>query len=281
MEKLLALETKQFSWDEDQLNNAIALDGGITDKAWIIREKRQDGAPKKSTKEVLPRALISTIPNNKKEELIMTTVTSPIIIKDITTEEVVDTVNKYRKNLLSEKQFETISPPIKDYTSSDNVVKVIEEYREEIMVEYDKVALPVKANEADDKIRVYDENHPISKARIALFEKRVGDKKGKKSERSTNGEKTVSLIEIHEYNKVNADCTKRLPSQNQKYPFTFSNRNPFIIGPGNGFSSSSDDEEHIKEVKKCIKKKQGTRSDTEYEETGEGFRENNEIYPCM
>ncbi|GBC27154.2 hypothetical protein GLOIN_2v1845702 [Rhizophagus irregularis DAOM 181602=DAOM 197198] len=224
MEKLLALETKQFSWDEDQLNNAIV---------WMAESQIKPGLFAKSVKMVRRR----------------------------------------RKNLLSEKQFETISPPIKDYTSSDNVVKVIEEYREEIMVEYDKVALPVKANEADDKIRVYDENHPISKARIALFEKRVGDKKGKKSERSTNGEKTVSLIEIHEYNKVNADCTKRLPSQNQKYPFTFSNRNPFIIGPGNGFSSSSDDEEHIKEVKKCIKKKQGTRSDTEYEETGEGFRE--------
>ncbi|EXX60393.1 uncharacterized protein OCT59_025610 [Rhizophagus irregularis] len=114
--------------DEDQLNNAIALDGGITDQAWIIHRKRQDGAPKKSTKEVLLRALISMVPNNKKEELITTTVTSPTIMKDVTTEEVVDTVNKYRKNLLSEKQVKTISHPIKDYTSPDNVVKVIEEY---------------------------------------------------------------------------------------------------------------------------------------------------------
>ncbi|CAB4487440.1 unnamed protein product [Rhizophagus irregularis] len=184
--------------DEDQLNNAITLDGGITDQAWIIHGKRQDGASKKSTKEVLPRALISMVPNNKKEEPIITTVTSPTIIKDITTEEVVDTVNKYtRKNLLSEKQVETISPPLKDYTSPDNVVKVIEEYRKEIMVEYDKVTLPV---EDDNKIKVYDENHLLSKARISLFEKCVGDKKGKKSERSTNGEKTVSLIELHEYN---------------------------------------------------------------------------------
>uniref|UniRef100_U9SHM7 Uncharacterized protein n=1 Tax=Rhizophagus irregularis (strain DAOM 181602 / DAOM 197198 / MUCL 43194) TaxID=747089 RepID=U9SHM7_RHIID len=184
--------------DEDQLNNAITLDGGITDQAWIIHRKRQDGASKKSTKEVLPRALISTVPNNKKEEPIITTVTSPTIIKDITTEEVVDTVNKYtRKNLLSEKQVETISPPLKDYTSPDNVVKVIEEYRKEIMVEYDKVTLPV---EDDNKIKVYDENHLLSKARISLFEKCVGDKKGKKSERSTNGEKTVSPIELHEYN---------------------------------------------------------------------------------
>ncbi|GBC42917.2 uncharacterized protein OCT59_008017 [Rhizophagus irregularis] len=183
---------------EDQLNNAITLDGGITDQAWIIHRKRQDGASKKSTKEVLPRALISTVPNNKKEEPIITTVTSPTIIKDITTEEVVDTVNKYtRKNLLSEKQVETISPPLKDYTSPDNVVKVIEEYRKEIMVEYDKVTLPV---EDDNKIKVYDENHLLSKARISLFEKCVGDKKGKKSERSTNGEKTVSPIELHEYN---------------------------------------------------------------------------------
>ncbi|PKK56778.1 hypothetical protein RhiirC2_799305 [Rhizophagus irregularis] len=193
--KLLALEIRQFSWH---------------------------GALKKSTKEVLLWALISTVSNNKKEEPIRTTVTSPTINQDIITEEVVDTINKYRKNLLSEKQVETISPPLKDYTSPDKVVKVIEKYREEIMVKYNKVTLPVEDN---NMIKVYDENH---------------------------------LLKLHEYNKVNADCTKRLPSQNNKYPFTFSNCNPFLIGPDNGFSSSSDDEEYIKEVKKRIKKKQGT-----------------------
>ncbi|PKY35193.1 hypothetical protein RhiirB3_455670 [Rhizophagus irregularis] len=76
--------------------------------------------------------------------------------------------------------------------------------------------------------------------------------------------------------KYFGDEKGRSPSISQMekklYPFTFSNRNPFIVGPGNGFSSSSDDEEHIKEVKKRIKKKQGTRSDSEYEETGDGFR---------
>ncbi|CAB4398980.1 unnamed protein product [Rhizophagus irregularis] len=147
------------------------------------------GALKKSTKEVLLWALISTVSNNKKEEPIRTTVTSPTINQDIITEEVVDTINKYRKNLLSEKQVETISPPLKDYTSPDKVVKVIEKYREEIMVKYNKVTLPVEDN---NMIKVYDENHLLSKARNSLFEKCVDDKKGKKSERSTNGEKTVS-----------------------------------------------------------------------------------------
>ncbi|CAB4402606.1 unnamed protein product [Rhizophagus irregularis] len=63
-----------------------------------------------------------------------------------------------------------------------------------------------------------------------------------------------------------------------EYPFTLTNRNPFDISKGSGFSpptssSSSEDEDYIKEVKKRIKKKQGTRSDVEYEETEDGLRE--------
>ncbi|PKY58723.1 hypothetical protein RhiirA4_480869 [Rhizophagus irregularis] len=74
-----------------------------------------------------------------------------------------------------------------------------------------------------------------------------------------------------------ADCTERLQKKSE-YPFTLTNRNPFDISKGSGFSpptssSSSEDEDYIKEVKKRIKKKQGTRSDVEYEETEDGLRE--------
>ncbi|PKC02355.1 hypothetical protein RhiirA5_425373 [Rhizophagus irregularis] len=262
--------------NEDQSNSAITLDGGITDQAWIIHGKRQDGVPKKSSKEDLPKALISTVPNNKKEEQ-MTTIIMPTTIKDITTEEVVDTVNKYRKNLLNEKQVKTISPPLKDYTSMDNVVRIIEEYREEIMVEHGKVAFnntimieSSKEDSAAENIRVGDTKNN-NKAKGALTKNVVNDKKDK-SVCTKHGEKIVTPVELHEYTKVNADCTKRLPKKSE-YPFTLSNRNPFDIGKGSGFTSSSDDEEHIKEVKKRIKKKQGTRSDVEYEESEDGFRE--------
>ncbi|GBC11356.2 hypothetical protein GLOIN_2v1875556 [Rhizophagus irregularis DAOM 181602=DAOM 197198] len=262
--------------NEDQSNSAITLDGGITDQAWIIHGKRQDGVPKKSSKEDLPKALISTVPNNKKEEQ-MTTIIMPTTIKDITTEEVVDTVNKYRKNLLNEKQVKMISPPLKDYTSMDNVVRIIEEYREEIMVEHGKVAFnntimieSSKEDSAAENIRVGDTKNN-NKAKGALTKNVVNDKKDK-SVCTKHGEKIVTPVELHEYTKVNADCTKRLPKKSE-YPFTLSNRNPFDIGKGSDFTSSSDDEEHIKEVKKRIKKKQGTRSDVEYEESEDGFRE--------
>ncbi|CAB5096198.1 unnamed protein product [Rhizophagus irregularis] len=201
----------------------------------------------------------------------------PTTIKDITTEEVVDTVNKYRKNLLNEKQVKTISPPLKDYTSMDNVVRIIEEYREEIMVEHGKVAFnntimieSSKEDSAAENIRVGDTKNN-NKAKGALTKNVVNDKKDK-SVCTKHGEKIVTPVELHEYTKVNADCTKRLPKKSE-YPFTLSNRNPFDIGKGSGFTSSSDDEEHIKEVKKRIKKKQGTRSDVEYEESEDGFRE--------
>jgi uncharacterized protein (UPF0147 family) len=51
-------------------------------------------------------------------------------------EEVV--VNKFRKNLLDESLMQNISTIIKDYTFPKNIVRVIEEYREEIKTEYKK-----------------------------------------------------------------------------------------------------------------------------------------------
>ncbi|CAB5181203.1 hypothetical protein RhiirA5_373392 [Rhizophagus irregularis] len=72
-------------------------------------------------------------------------------------------------------------------------------------------------------------------------------------------ERIVTPLELHEYEKVNADCAERKVK-------------PLISADGlqSEVSSSSDDEVYIKEVKKRIKKKQGTRSDEDYEESEDG-----------
>ncbi|CAB4442342.1 unnamed protein product [Rhizophagus irregularis] len=111
--------------DKAQLDNAIAKDGN-TDQAWIIHGKQQGGPSTKPSREAPARVLVSTVPGKKKQDLAIVT---PAAVKEITTEEVVDTVNKFRKNLLGEPQVKAVSAPLKDYTSPDNVVKIIEEYR--------------------------------------------------------------------------------------------------------------------------------------------------------
>ncbi|PKY25220.1 hypothetical protein GLOIN_2v1484632 [Rhizophagus irregularis DAOM 181602=DAOM 197198] len=132
--------------DKAQLDDAIALDGD-TDQAWVIHGKRQDSSTAGSPREGLASALISTVPkgDNRGKSVIQKIQNSAIVtlatFKEPTTEEVVDTVNKFRKNLLNEVQVKTVLIPLKDYTSPGNVVRIIEEYRKEIMVEHEKISL--------------------------------------------------------------------------------------------------------------------------------------------
>ncbi|CAB4414276.1 unnamed protein product [Rhizophagus irregularis] len=271
--------------DKVQLDDAIALDGD-TDQAWVIHGKRQDSSTAGSPREGLASALISTVPkgDNRGKSVIQkiqnSAIVTPATFKEPTTEEVVDTVNKFRKNLLNEVQVEMVSIPLKDYTSPGNVVRIIEEYREEIMVEHEKISLSdtimidsSTTNDAAEKLRVNDVKN---KAKSKLAEKEVKDAKNKLVS-TGNSVKTVTPVELHEYTNVNANCTERLQKKSE-YLFTLTNRNPFVVSPDDGSSqptssSSSDDEEYIKEVKKHIKKKQGTRSDVEFEESEDGLRE--------
>ncbi|CAB4442392.1 unnamed protein product [Rhizophagus irregularis] len=254
------------------------LDGN-TDQAWIIHGKQQGGPSTKPSREAPARVLVSTVPGKKKQDLAIVT---PAAVKEITTEEVVDTVNKFRKNLLGEPQVKAVSAPLKDYTSPDNVVKIIEEYREDIiMVEHEKVSIndtimiDLTAEErVAGKERVDDNQKKVAKS--VLAEKVVKDLKKNISVSTKNIEKTVTPVELHEFNKVNADCAKRLIKKKSEYPFTLSNNNPFVISEEDelflaGFSSSADDEDVIKAIKKRMKKKQGERSDVEYEESEDGY----------
>ncbi|CAB4379609.1 unnamed protein product [Rhizophagus irregularis] len=70
----------------------------------------------------------------------------------------------------------------------------------------------------------------------------------------------MTPVEMHEYNNVNASCSKRLTlGKKSIYPFVLSNTNPFVV--------SSSEGEEIKEGKKRIMGKQGERSEPEKEES--------------
>ncbi|CAB5309634.1 hypothetical protein RhiirA5_430418 [Rhizophagus irregularis] len=75
--------------------------------------------------------------NVKSKTQVPVRVTSSTVKPPITTEEVVDTVNKYRKGLLNEAQASMVLTPTKEYTLPENVVKIIEEYRDKILVEHE------------------------------------------------------------------------------------------------------------------------------------------------
>ncbi|PKB92779.1 hypothetical protein RhiirA5_443417, partial [Rhizophagus irregularis] len=156
---------------------------------------------------------------------------TPNTVIETTTEEVVDTVNKYRKNLLNETEPQgppTVSLPKTDYTSPENVVKIIEEYREEIFMEHEPA--PIKEG-----------------ILIDLSEKAV-------TPRSRMDE---IMLDYKEKGKLSDERT----TKEAERPYMLSNNNPFTIEEDKSHSSSSsDDDDCIKDVKKRIKKKQGARS---------------------
>ncbi|CAB4379955.1 unnamed protein product [Rhizophagus irregularis] len=166
--------------------------------------------------------------------------------------EVVDTVNKYRKNLLNETEPQgppTVSMPIKDYASPEKVVKIIEEYRGEHFVEHNLA--PTNEGILID----------LSEKVEISFDYNIKDLFKDNSDSQMKKEKTVSPVELHEFAKVNAECSERLQKERER-PYTYSNNNPFLIEEDvkSTLSESSDDDECIKYVKKRIKKKQGARS---------------------
>ncbi|CAB4402117.1 unnamed protein product [Rhizophagus irregularis] len=266
-----------------QLEDAIALDANEENK-WMIHGRRLDNVLRNTLK---PSGLVSTVPNknvdttksvNKIEE--KSIIKPPIVEETITTteEEVVDTVNKYRKGCLDDKyrgyfkdrptwekykdkygkcqadKEEETSPrlaPLQNYASPEDVIKVIKEYREEINVE----SRPAIVEEA---------------MLVDLSDTKEGDVEMEKEERikvpetKENKEKIVSPVELYEYTKVNADCAKRLQNESD-LSIKLTKRSPGDAkGDVQSFSSSSSDEEdYIKEVKKRVKKKQGTRSESE------------------
>ncbi|PKB95448.1 hypothetical protein RhiirA5_436707, partial [Rhizophagus irregularis] len=240
------------------------MDKSILNK-WVIHGKRHESMVQIASKEVTARSLISTSPGKSNKVISInnqgSTSATPNTVIETTTEEVVNTVNKYRKNLLNESEPQspsTVSLPKTDYTSPENVVKIIEEYREEIFMEHEPA--PIKEgilidlsekevtprSRMDETMLDYKEKGKLSDERVKKFKKPIN--------------KTVLPVELHEFAKVNADCTNRLQKEAGR-PYTLSNNNPFLVEEDKSHSSSSsDNDDCIKDVKKRIKKKQGARS---------------------
>ncbi|PKB93948.1 hypothetical protein RhiirA5_439951 [Rhizophagus irregularis] len=229
------------------------------DNKWVIHGKQHDCPVKIASKEVTARTLISTSPGKNNKVIPVnnqdSAIATPNTVLTTTTEEVVDTVNKFRKNLLHEVQVSTVSVPIKEYTSLKKVVKIIERYGDEIFVEHE--IAPVKEGILVD-LSVSNEKtiksvNKVVKPRSKLNEIMM------EYERTSNliKEKIVSPVELREFAKVNADCIKRLQKEGE-CSFTLLNTNPFVIAEEDKslLSASSDDDECLKDVKKRIKKKQ-------------------------
>ncbi|EXX73764.1 uncharacterized protein OCT59_023753 [Rhizophagus irregularis] len=252
--------------NKEQLEAAIAMDKSMDNK-WVIHGRRNESMAKIASREVTVRSLISTSlgKNNKVISINNhgSTSATPNTVIHTTTEEVVDTVNKYRKNLLDEPETQiqpSVTPTTKGYTSPENVVKIIEEYRGEVFIEH-KIA-PTQEGILPDLL---DKNIEIQKRKEALilehrrYAQRMEEKRKICKEKPIS--KVVTPVELHEFAKVNADCTERLQKESDR-PYTLSNNNPFLKDKEDKspLSESSDDDECLKDVKKRIKKKQGARS---------------------
>ncbi|POG83090.1 hypothetical protein GLOIN_2v1469568 [Rhizophagus irregularis DAOM 181602=DAOM 197198] len=120
--------------DKDQLDAAMALDKG-TDDTWIIHGKGLGNQSAEISKRVSSRDLVSTTPRNNGKAMPATkeqAMATSTIIDNVSTDEVVDVVNKYRKNLLDEVPQNITSTSIKDYASPEKVVDIVLDLRAEI-----------------------------------------------------------------------------------------------------------------------------------------------------
>ncbi|POG74107.1 hypothetical protein GLOIN_2v1839526 [Rhizophagus irregularis DAOM 181602=DAOM 197198] len=120
--------------DKNQLDAAKALDKGAVD-TWIIHDKGLGNQPVEISKRDSRSDLVSTTPRYNGKATPATKI-QPIakstIIDNISTDEVVDVVNKYRKNLLDESPQNVASTSIKDYASPEKVVDIVLDLRAEI-----------------------------------------------------------------------------------------------------------------------------------------------------
>ncbi|CAB4496040.1 unnamed protein product [Rhizophagus irregularis] len=218
--------------NKEQLEAAIAMDKSILNK-WVIHGRRNESMVKIASKEVTVRSLISTSPGKNNKVISInnhgSTSATPNTVINTTTEEVVDTVNKYRKNLLDETKTQvhpSVTPTTKGYTSPENVVKIIEEYRGEIFTEHE-IALTQERNLTDlsdknikplSRLDEYRLQYKLNAQKLEVQRKRFQEKPTRK---------TVTPVKLHEFAKVNADCTERLQKESD-HPYTLSNNNPFI-----------------------------------------------------
>ncbi|CAB4414331.1 unnamed protein product [Rhizophagus irregularis] len=225
--------------DKDQLDAARALDKDANDETWIVHGKGWANTSEKNTKRT-PRDLVSTIPKNDGKETIATkeqqSVVTTTIMDNVNTDEVVDVVNKFRKNLLDEIPQNRASTSIKDYASPEKVVEVVLDLREEINKELSQeekddetwvekcrngyaalltdIKEIVKVKKSLDEVKAeynavakkVDENQTL------LDEIKIIKESEVEIQRSM---RQVTPIELHEYESINESCKSRLPQKNK------------------------------------------------------------------
>ncbi|UZO10550.1 uncharacterized protein OCT59_002130 [Rhizophagus irregularis] len=235
--------------DKDQLDAAMALDKG-TDDTWIIHGKGLGNQSAEISKRVSSRDLVSTTPRNNGKAMPATkeqAMATSTIIDNVSTDEVVDVVNKYRKNLLDEVPQNITSTSIKDYASPEKVVDIVLDLRAEINKE-------LSQDEKDDEkwidrcrngyaVLVTDlkeRKKKMEEARVErdTLQKKVDEAQNKEQEtKSTKNIKQVSPIELHEYKSINETCSKRLDT----------------------YKKVLKEAKEAAEQRKCLRKKQGDR----------------------
>ncbi|CAB4428339.1 unnamed protein product [Rhizophagus irregularis] len=220
--------------DKDQLDAARALDKDANEETWIVHGKGWANTSEKNIKRT-PRDLVSTIPKNDEKETIATkeqqSVVTTTMMDNVSTDEVVDVVNKFRKNLLDEVPQNRASTSIKDYASPEKVVEVVLDLREEInkeLAEEEKddemwiekcrngyAALVtdfkeiVKAKKSLGKVKAeYDAvTKKVDGNQKLLDEIKIINESEVEIQRSI---RQVTPIEVHEYESINESCKSRL-----------------------------------------------------------------------
>ncbi|UZO02444.1 uncharacterized protein OCT59_020924 [Rhizophagus irregularis] len=199
--------------DKDQLDAAKALDKR-GDDTWIIHAQ----------------------PATKKQ-----TVATSTIIDNVSTDEVIDVVNKYRKNLLDEVPQNITSTSIKDYASPEKVVDIVLDLREEINKElsheekddekwiercrYGYAGLVTDLKERKKKMEEGRAERDTLQKKVDEAQNKVNenqkilDKIENEKEQETKSNeniKQVSPLEMHEYESINETCSKRLGEKKEK-----------------------------------------------------------------
>ncbi|GBC27166.2 hypothetical protein GLOIN_2v1484393 [Rhizophagus irregularis DAOM 181602=DAOM 197198] len=257
--------------DKDQLDAAMALDKG-TDNTWIIHGKGLGKQPAEISKRDSGIDLVSTKPRNngkatpaiKQQAMAM----SSTNIDNVSTDEMVDVINRYRKNFLDEFPQNIASTPLKDYATPEKVVDIVLDLRAEINKE-------LSQDEKDDEkwidrcrngyavlvADLKDRKKKLEEARVKrdALQKQVGEAQNKEQvTKPTESVKQVSPIELHEYESINETCSKRLDKKKKEPIFT-----PEYIARLDGtfdtYKKVLKEAKEAAEQRKRLRKKQGDR----------------------
>ncbi|UZO12161.1 uncharacterized protein OCT59_003709 [Rhizophagus irregularis] len=287
--------------DKDQLDAAKALDKGADD-TWIIHGKGLGNQPVEISKRDSRSDLVSTTPRNNGKvmpAMKIQPIAKPTIIENVSTDEVVDVVNKYRKNLLDESPQNIASTSIKDYASPKKVVDIVLDLRAEINKELSQdekddekwidrcrngyAALVTDLKERKKKMDEARLERDTLQKELEVVHTKVNENqkildkiKSEKRDKAKSNENTkqVSPLELHEYESINETCSKRLDEKKNKEPICtpeyMERRQAQRDNYRKVFEAAKEAAEQWKRLRKTqgdrVKEEEGIESDSDEEE---------------